>query len=173
MKRITFAVATTTTLIGCTAELLRLFDPSEVAYIHARGTNTIEGNAFIRQMGGGLVTCAGEQVFLIPAGEYARERMRLVYGTDARPAYAKRSLLAKKPSSTGAGQYWEYQRDTKCDSEGRFRFEGVAVGSYFVTTRVLWSVSAGGYFWTEEGGALMAPVEFNGAGRTRSVVLSP
>ena len=175
MKRIILAVVTITTVIGCTVDVAGVFDRSTVAYIHARGTNTVEGNAFIRQSGGGVVTCAGEEVSLIPAGEYARERMRVVYGTDVRPAYRPAGFFfaLKKLSNTGAGRYWEYQRNTKCDSEGRFKFKDVAAGSYFVTTRVLWTANPGETFPTQEGGSLMAPVQFFGTGKVENVVLSP
>ena len=149
------------------------FDPSEVEYIHEQGTNTIEGNAFIRQRGGGTVTCAGEDVWLIPAGEYARERMRITFGTDVRPAYmafAANVFGGQVPGNAGSGRYWEYQRNTKCDSEGRFQFEGIAVGSYFVATQVVWTV---GNSFVPEGGLLMVPVRFMDTDRTENIVLSP
>ena len=55
------------------------FDAAEAAYIHDVGTNRIEGNAFLRQKGGGVVTCAGEAVRLIPLGRFAKKYFRIRY----------------------------------------------------------------------------------------------
>lgn len=51
---------------------VRGFDAAEVAYIR-------EGNAFLRQRGGGIVTCAGETVRLVPLGSFAKGYFRLRY----------------------------------------------------------------------------------------------
>ena len=167
--------AVLTSIVSCvsTVQMVSTFDPSEVEYIREQGTNTIEGNAFIRQRGGGTVTCAGEDVWLVPAGEYARERMRITFGTDVRSAYmafAANVFGGQVPSNTGSGGYWEYQRNAKCDSEGRFQFEDVAVGSYFLVTQVVWTV---GNSFVPEGGLLMAPVRFVDTDRIENIVLSP
>ena len=174
---VAFAAALVAPLISCVTvpqtrvvPMVNMFDASEVAYIHERGTNTIEGNAFIRQRGGGTVTCAGEDVFLIPAGEYARERMRIAFGTDERSAYMAFTVIAfggQVPDDAGSGEYSDYQRRTRCDSEGRFEFDDIAAGSYFVFTHVEWTVVG------TEGGLLMAPVNFVDADRKEVLVLSP
>ena len=178
LRHILFVTAVVAPIVSCVGtetvvQMVNTFDPSEVEYIHEPGTNTIEGNAFIRQRGGGTVTCAGEDVWLSPAGEYARERMRITFGTDVRSAYRPSAALifgTQVPDNAGAGGYSEYLRNTRCDSEGRFEFEDVAVGSYFVVTRAVWTV---GNNFVPEGGLLMAPVRFVDTDNKQSVVLSP
>lgn len=59
------------------------FDFDQAERLMKKGKNTVIGNAFLRQNGGGIVTCAGSEVTLIPATEYAKERLRRLYsGTD-------------------------------------------------------------------------------------------
>ena len=68
---------------GCSGRVIETtvpFNPKEVAFINQRGAADIEGQAFFRQQGGGVVTCAGEEVMLVPAGQYATERMSQIYG---------------------------------------------------------------------------------------------
>lgn len=45
----------------------------------ARGDGEIRGNAFMMQRGGGVVTCAGNEVYLIPHNDYAAERLGALY----------------------------------------------------------------------------------------------
>lgn len=160
------------------------FVASEVSYIHEEGTNAIEGNAFIRKRNGDVVTCAGREVSLIPAGEYARERMRSLYGSDSRMGYgfgfsflsiradglpaARFSGLAPKISAAPAG-YAEHQRRTLCDSDGRFEFANLPAGGYYVTTTVMWNAPGLG---GAKGGPLMHPVVFESSDETRRVVLT-
>jgi hypothetical protein len=70
-------------LVGC-AELTKVpggsFDPRGAAHIHQEGNNTITGEAFLRQNGGGVVTCAGYDVRLVPNTPYASKRMYVIYG---------------------------------------------------------------------------------------------
>lgn len=55
---------------GCSTrpevDLTRYANPAEVAPYNALGPASIEGQAFLRQRGGGVVTCAGEKVELVP-----------------------------------------------------------------------------------------------------------
>lgn len=172
LRRIVFVAAFVAPLVSCVVTvpqtrvvpMVNVFDASEVAYVHERGTNTIEGNAFMRQRGGGVVTCAGEGVLLIPAGEYARERMRIIFGTDERSAYTGR-FGGQVPDDAGSVEYSDHLRSTQCDSEGRFEFDGVAAGSYFVWTQVEWTAGN-----SPQGGLLMAPVNFVDADRKEVLV---
>ncbi|MBP7370582.1 MAG: hypothetical protein KA902_04010, partial [Arenimonas sp.] len=57
-------------LTGCmTAPTITLTTPFDSDYAQkmlADGTNMVKGSALIRQAGGGVVTCAGNEVLLIP-----------------------------------------------------------------------------------------------------------
>ena len=137
------------------------FDASEVIYIHQPGPNTIRGQAFLRQRGGGVVTCAGQQVWLIPEGGYARERMMNIYSTANR--VAQQIAIADLPNA----EYLNYTRDTVCDAQGNFAFEGIANGRYFVVTAVLWEVGG-----VQQGGNIMAPIAVSG-GETEVLIMVP
>ena len=93
-------------------------------------------------------------VRLIPATAYARERFAKLYG-DAKfvPASAYPKTQATDP------RYGDFIRTTKAESTGRFTFENVAPGSYFISTQVTWQ-KEGALF--PEGGALYETVTLTG-----------
>lgn len=142
------------------------FDPQEVAFIQQRGPASIEGQAFMRQQGGGVVTCAGEEVALIPAGRYATQRITGIYGNN-QSGFAPLYTLGRTDDTTAdARAYAAAARLTACDAQGNFRFDGVANGDYFVTTAVRWM--AGNY---GQGGALMQRVSIRN-GQSQRILLS-
>ena len=166
MKRLLLLGVCGLALSGCVAQTMAVattssFDPKEASYIHDDGTNTIKGQAFLRQRGGGVVTCAGSAVHLIPAGRYARERVQNIYGTTVRPAQAR--VLADAPDP----EYVAHRRETRCDAQGSFSFDRLADGQYFVGTRVTWEVAN-----QPQGGNVMAPANVSG-GQTLEVIISP
>lgn len=118
---------------GCqTATIGAKFDAREAAYVHAKGTGRIDGQAFLRRDYGRLVTAAGERVFLIPATPYAVARFNAMFGGDLR-SYWGNEVEEAPP------QYYDYRRETKVDMRGRFLFENLAAGRYIVATRVFWT----------------------------------
>ena len=48
------------------------FDPAEVVWFAARGTNTVHGTAIVRNYNGRIKTCSAQAVLLIPVSVYAR-----------------------------------------------------------------------------------------------------
>ncbi|MGL4711601.1 MAG: hypothetical protein ACRCWP_03290, partial [Shewanella sp.] len=71
-------------LAGCASPTVKLntqFDAAEAKKLMEKGNNAIEGNAFLRQRGGGVVTCSGMTVQLVPATAYATERALSYFGT--------------------------------------------------------------------------------------------
>ncbi|MDE0407080.1 MAG: hypothetical protein OXN81_04395 [Alphaproteobacteria bacterium] len=154
------------------------FDPASVVHIHDEGPNTVRGQVFLRQSGGGVVTCAGREVRLIPAGEYAEERMLNLYGTVSSPARALPGSRAcgalaclgpiqPRRLDTPDSRYVDHTRKAVCDAQGKFVFEKLADGQYFVTTSVSWVVAQ-----ELQGGAVMAPVKLRG-GETVEIIISP
>ena len=125
------AAAAAILLAGCAAQpkppLPRLeFSQAEHAPWLAAGAASITGQALRRQRGGGVVTCAGERVLLMPATPYMRSVVRRALGgdtaADGRPPAEAASLL----------------KSTRCDAEGRFRFDGLAPLRWIVATEVTW-----------------------------------
>jgi hypothetical protein len=132
----------------------------------APGMGVVKGSALIRQRGGGVVTCAGNRVMLVPATGYATERIRVIYGNDDRGFFsAKYKMMTFSPD---APDYYQLVKETRCDSQGFFRFDSVADGEFFIITDVKWKVND--YFF--EGGSLMHKARIQ-SGNTVEIVLSP
>jgi hypothetical protein len=130
------------------------FVPSEAMHIMDEGPHTVAGQSFWRTVGGDVKTCAGFEVDLFPATAYAAERMRILYGSDTAGTNTA-SFVQKKPATTDP-EYMRYARKTKCDADGKFAFNKVAPGSYYVVTFTTWST--GQAYALPEGGYQMRRV---------------
>lgn len=154
-----FACAVALALAGCqstapTVAISSSFDPAAAAFIKKRGEGTIEGHAFLRQKAGGTVNAAGEVVRLIPATAYAQERFAKLYGDKKFvPATAYPKAEETDP------QYGVFIRTTKAESTGKFSFDHVAPGSYFISTQVTWQKDGA---FHSEGGAMYETVTLTG-----------
>lgn len=109
------------------------FSVEEASFIRKTGTTTITGHAFRTKPSGVVVNAAGQLVRLVPATAYARERFAHFYGTRK---FVPHRDYPRDDNPDPA--YGEYTRTTKAESNGRFVFEKVAPGDYFVTTQVIW-----------------------------------
>jgi hypothetical protein len=175
MKNRVFAVVAAAVLTGCAAPppaepvpvTLRVFDKALAEAALRPGTGSIHGTALLRQRSGSVVTCAGTRVLLIPYTDHAADRMAVFYGWPESNFLRvgpprKISLINDSPD------YGKTTRTTLCDAQGRFRFDNVAEGSFFLRTRVIWSLSSGSL----DGGDLIRRVDIN-AGQTVEVMLTP
>jgi hypothetical protein len=107
------------------------------------GPNTIKGQGFLRQKGGGVVTCAGSQVIAMPDTLFFREFISLY-------------KAGKKPQIPGGfvdPSYRSIIKQAQCDAQGNFTFSAVPNGNWFVMTEVKWAVG-----YAPQGGALMREV---------------
>ncbi len=129
------------------------FDAASLAFIHSRGTASIEGQAFARQAGGGVVTAAGEEILLIPATDFTRQV------TDR--------MMQHIPVEAETAQIKPFKRTTIADADGRFKFADLAPGSYLVLATVLWQ--AGDY--GTQGGPLKTEVTVT-AGEHASIIMA-
>lgn len=146
------------------APIIAAFDYQKSLDMIGPGTATLRGSALLRQSGGGVVTCAGNKVLLIPATPYAEERINFIYGptqTGLVDPDLPPPLFEPNPP-----EYWKAMRYSLCDAQGYFEFDGVKAGKYFVTTNVSWTV---GYL--KQGGNLLGPVVI-AEGEKRTVILS-
>jgi hypothetical protein len=114
-----------------------MFDPAEYEPYLKAGTGSIEGQAFIRTQGGGVVTAAGRGVHLNPATEYAREwyESAVINGVP---------LETDRDQAAGAA-IRATRRSTIADASGRFRFDGLPAGEYYITSEISWEVPVGYY----------------------------
>jgi hypothetical protein len=154
-------------LSGCAARMVTIaepFDEQQARAMLAPGTNTITGSALMRQEGGGIVTCAGNEVFLIPATEYAKNRFHVIYGTGkVLPVNRQRIEFPATPAA-----YLSTVRTTRCNAQGFFKFDNLRDGDFFVQTSVVWK--AGAYLM--QGGGLMERVVLRG-GQTTDITMAP
>jgi hypothetical protein len=166
--KIAIAAALVGSLAGCAAPVREVqldepFDQAATAELLRPGPNTVTGSGLIRQVGGGVVTCAGNRVTLIPATSYSRKRMAAIYGPRrfARP----QDVVNFRPNPP---EYQQTARVTACNAQGFFRFDNVADGEFFVVTTVIWHPGP----YATEGGALYSPVAVKG-GQAVEIVLTP
>lgn len=138
------------------------FDAGEANRMTSDGGNVIKGNAFMRQRGGGVVTCAGQTVHLVPATAYAKERFTALFGSSEKGINNRRDFkFAPDPP-----EYYALARKTTCDAQGNFVFDRVADGDFFLTVLVAWEAGR-----LAQGGHLMQRITVRG-GQTQSIVIS-
>ncbi len=144
------------------------FDAAEAAFMDKPGKTTITGQAFLPDKSGHVNVrfAAGEVVRLIPATTYARARLAYYFRG------AKFAPAASIPKNDPDPDYLAHTRQTKAGSTGRFTFENVPPGDYFLSTQVIWKpdgafLSEGGLIYEEVTvtGAETKPVEVIVSGR--------
>lgn len=168
MRRIASAAACAALLAGCQSTgaprpgVSVAFNPQEAAFIHKVGSARIDGQAFLVLPGGEARPAAGETVRLVPASSYARARIAHLYKG------RKFVRAADIPNIPAPAQYVENTRSTTANSTGRFHFDDVAPGSYFVVTQKVFKPEGA---LTPEGGAMYESVTIRGAETARVVVV--
>ena len=121
------------------------FDPKAAAFIHKEGKATIEGRAFLRRTDNAVENAVAQVVRLIPVTPYSEARFAQFYkGKKFMPAW-------QIPKIEADPEYASFTRTTTSDSNGRFTFDNVAPGKYYVATQIMWRPK-GNIF--SEGGAL-------------------
>lgn len=131
-------------LTGCVTpppqvEVQAKFDEEEIKRYNEPGASGVKGQAFLRQQGGAIVTCAGSEVFLVPATPYYRQ--------------AFEHVRAGRNPQLAIATIGRYSKQTRCDAHGNFAFANVRDSAWFVLTRVQWVVGK-----NAQGGALLQEV---------------
>jgi hypothetical protein len=150
-----------------TTPMTSRFDAGEVAWSRESGTATVEGSASITPPGGGRQTCAGGEAQLVPASAHAAEMMRIVFGNDAR-GFAPLAT-ARYPTNVSP-DFGKTVRRIGCDAQGRFRFDNVPAGRWYVFSNVVYRAAGGDA--EPQGGALMQGIEVAQGARV-DVALAP
>ena len=133
--RIVLLLAVLATCLGACAkpDVEVPFDPLEAAFIHKPGKGKIAGHAFFRSEKGAVIFAAGEYVYLIPATAYTDARFESFFGEE-KYLKAMRLFLTQEADP----EYRKFTRNTKAESDGRFTFENVGPGTYYVWTQATW-----------------------------------
>jgi outer membrane protein OmpA-like peptidoglycan-associated protein len=102
------------------------FNEAEYTKYLGEGTGTISGEACLWTKNGELVKVPERGVFLWPATKYVTEHLeREVLGGDP---------LWFAPDA----RIYHYRRETRSDKSGRFEFEKVPPGEYYLTCQIEW-----------------------------------
>ena len=110
-------------------DLQTRFSPQDHQAFLQAGTAVIKGQGFLRQQGGGVVTCAGAPVQLIPATPYFRELLHQL-------------KVGRRPGpEQSLDSYRQYFKRSTCDAQGNFSFVNLPSTSWFVMTEVRWTVA--------------------------------
>lgn len=172
MKKTILIALFTAFLTGCmtvkTVELQSEFDSqAAMAQIEATGNNTIKGSALVKQRGGGIVTCAGRDVKLIPVNDYSEEINGHLFGNTQR-GYLVLSMFSSVTDFNNTDKrFFQAIRTTMGDAQGYFEFDKVKAGEYFVQTRISWATGD----ISKEDCLLMLRVSVKD-GETKKIVLS-
>jgi hypothetical protein len=167
MRNALTILAIAVALAGCANRTIVLetrLDEAAAAAQLQPGANTISGSAFVRQRNGGLVTCAGRAVSLMPASPMAREWSETMTG-DPRGGFV--DLSGRGYAFPKNQELFKHTRATVCDVDGKFAFDRVRDGEWLVFSRIVWSVPFG-----ETGGLTIRTITVDGAKEHR-VVLAP
>ena len=132
------AVAAAMTLSACATgpepmSTVAVFDAAAFAWSTAPGANEISGR--VAYAGGGRSwSCAGS-VGLTPETAWTRQRFQTLYGSTERAAIPAAVVRARSVTEASA-DYQAFVRSTSCDGQGRFHFDGLPAGNWFVITPV-------------------------------------
>ena len=155
-------------ITGCATNRVELWlDPADTdsaKALLAPGTSTINGSALIRHDGGGVVTCAGNDVFLVPATPSATSEVRRIFGGET-------GIVRQGGGTfTGGGTVVvapEPNRRAVCNAQGNFAFTDVRAGKWYLMTNVTWVFSD-----VNQGGTLLGTTEV-AEGKSAEIVLRP
>lgn len=174
MKKLLLVGLISVVLTGCSAamqpakqvDIPHQFDVNQVKKQLENGTETLKGNAFLRQMGGGIVNCAGSNVDLYPYTPYSDVRIQAQYPKDM---WLGSRIKSRDTFNPSAPEFDVLKRTTVCDSEGNFEFDSVKDGNYIVVTQVVWSVQ-GQFGPQRQGGYLIKNIAVNKGQKSKVIV---
>lgn len=159
------ALALTFAIAGCAPKIMTATiapaDLEAAAMSLQPGTATIKGSALLRQRGGGVVTCAGNEVFLIPSTESTAHEFLRIFGGDS-------GFVSNGGTSLGGGKFVappEPYRRTVCNTQGFFAFDKVQPKKWYVMTTVLWEIP-NQFGSTTQGGTLLGVADPNEGAET-------
>lgn len=132
------------------------FDPAQVQWVTQPGDAQVTGTAFLVLGDGTRKSCAGFKVELLPVADYSNERIGLTYGNNR----SGQILLEQNPPAFTPDDpaYHALLLKSQCDADGRFLFERVPAGEYYVMVFVIWKETAGEKQF-RQGGAVMKRIQ--------------
>ena len=101
------------------------FDLAEYSNLPAQGTATVTGQAFIKAADGNIYYPQNTRARLNPVTSYSKQWYEV--------HYLQRINIAKADP-----RYLEYVRKVAFDDQGRFRFDNVPEGHYYISAPIFW-----------------------------------
>jgi hypothetical protein len=105
------------------------YSPADFAWSTARGRNGIRGTSPVGH------SCAGSTVALTPDGAYSRERILKLYGSAVRADRPVAAIRGKTIVNDNL-DLARFVRRARCDAQGRFAFDNLPDGGYFLIAQV-------------------------------------
>jgi hypothetical protein len=151
------------------------FDAGKARAMLAPGNNQLTGRVMAAMPSGTLVSCAGQEVSLVPLTDYAREWARQFYELDT-GKYGTLNAAYRMDSREseikfiGAEAFYAATRTTRCDEDGNFAFPNLANGEFLIVAKTRWLGRDHDYYdfmygvndAQEEDGSVMQKVRLNG-----------
>ncbi len=152
MKSLTIAIISAMTLTSCSAikediaqfkrsttEVVPLtvsFDPEKAQYILQDGKANIVGNAHISNPYGEYISCAGNNVYLVPITPYSTQIYTYLF-EGSQEGFASDATLRRVKFTPENPRFKKYTRVTTCNYVGEFKFTNVPEGRYYIGTSII------------------------------------
>ncbi len=133
-----------------TIKLTTTFDPEVAKYVLENGSAVIDGSASITDPNGETISCAGNNVFLVPVTDYSTERYQHLFGKNDN-GFSSDDVIFHVRFKPDNPEFRDYMKVSTCNYIGEFTFDNVADGDYYLGTNIISEVEG---YNTIEGGAL-------------------
>jgi hypothetical protein len=117
-------------LAGCATSPIQrtaVYNPAEYAPYAHPGNGRIIGQAFMETVGGDVKYAAGNPVILHPVTSYTTE-------------WFEKTIVQGLKLTQGDPRGNQYVMQTTANAEGRFAFEHLPAGQYYLTCPIIWGV---------------------------------
>ncbi|MET0947058.1 MAG: hypothetical protein ABWY17_01225 [Pseudomonas sp.] len=161
LGKFAFAVVVVSMLGGCMTSppVPRVpLNDSEYQRLPQVGTGVIEGQAFLKTLGGEVKYGAGSTVYLFPVTSYSEQWWRL-------------TQIEMKPIAAPDPKHDKYIRTTQADGTGTFKFTDIPPGPYFIDAEVTWFAPTGyGGGLEKQGGVIAHRIKVDNDKTTRIMI---
>ncbi len=110
------------------------YDARDFEWSAQSGANAVNGRVAYRTKAVSAYTCAGGSVALTPETPYSSARTMKLYES-VQHAVTTTAAVRERSGADGKPPYADFVRSTTCDPSGRFAFNGLPDGAWFLVTR--------------------------------------
>ncbi len=143
------------------------YNPEEFARYLVKGTAEVTGQAFMKTQSGEVKYAAGNIIMLNPVTSMSNQWYKEFY---VLPLHLHNNKEFINNDPEGFKKYQEAVIETQANGEGRFKFQNVPAGNYYLTTSIIWQVP-GRYGLTSTGGIVCRKVSIR-SGESHNFILT-